>query len=482
MNIADPIRRLARTIPDAPAFQRQNRAVSYAEFDRTIDAVARRALAEGLSGGDTVGLWIPDEPGTGAFYRFLVAAYALARIGVALKSTKGREAGFAACMTSDPSLVTGPKRRILVDDAWFDASGSRGLPDVESHPGGPAICRYFSTSGTTGTAKSVAISHDLIYRRNRDARQLGPYPDHPVAIVHVGPWTGIGFRHITRALWAGGTVVPARRPRQILDAIAQYGVNCMLVAPAVLREIVDALPDGADPPRSLQSVEVTGSQLPRPLYELTRRRLCPNIISSYGSSEGGNLAWAWMSDLEGKPDAVGFVVPGMEVEAVDEDDRVLAPGTVGALRIRGDTLAGGYAGDDGATAKAFRAGWFYPGDLGSVTEDGLLSITGRASDVINIGGNKVSARVIEDALLQVPGVADAAAFGMPDSHGIPSIWAAIVANGAVPQDALDATCRGLGFAAPKRIVRVAELPRNENGKLLRGELASLVSSGGADVR
>ncbi|CAG0948885.1 fatty-acyl-CoA synthase [Burkholderiales bacterium] len=483
MNIADPIRRHARTIPHAPACIRHDRVVSYAQFDRTIDAVARRALDLGLAAGDHVGVCYPDHPGSGAYYRFLVTALALARIGIAVKSTEGGEEGLVACFSPDAGRQGGPSRWITVDDAWFDGPDpSHAAPQVESHAGGTAICRIFSTSGTTGTAKCVAVSHDLMFRRIRDDRQLGPYPVTPIVIVHVGPWAGVGFRHALRALWTGGALVPARLPAQIFRAIARHRVNCMLVAPATLSALVEAAPDDRTSLSSLKSIEVTGSSLPRPLFEEARRRLCPSILSSYGSTEAGNVAWSRVSDLEGRPDAVGYVVPGQEVEAVDDDDRPLPAGTVGILRIRGATCADGYFRDEEASARTFRGGWFYPGDLGSVSADGLLTIAGRVSEVINIGGSKFSPRVVEEALLTVSGIVDAGAFGLPDALGIPSVCAAIVTRGTLATGALEAVCRGLDYAAPRSIVRLAQIPRNENGKILRAELARLAGTQGQHIR
>ena len=123
----------------------------------------------------------------------------------------------------------------------------------------------------------------------------------------------------------------------------------------------------------------------------------------------------------------------------------------------------------------YSGGWFYPGDLGSVAADRMLTIAGRAQDLINVGGNKIHPRVIEEALLAVPGVADAAAFGVPGASGIPEVWVALVVRGELAKKRLEETCRQLGYAAPKRIVRVTALPRNPTGKVLRGELAALAT-------
>ena len=141
--------------------------------------------------------------------------------------------------------------------------------------------------------------------------------------------------------------------------------------------------------------------------------------------------------------------------------------------MRATRPVSGYLNDPIATAEQFRDGWFYPGDLGAVTADGLLILSGRASEVINAGGVKVAPSVIEQALDERREVAEAAAFGAPDADGIVRIWAAVVANEPLDLAALAAHLKGrLGESAP-RLFQVSSLPRTGNGKVLRGVLADM---------
>src|SRR5262249_5941277 len=110
------------------------------------------------------------------------------------------------------------------------------------------------------------------------------------------------------------------------------------------------------------------------------------------------------------PDTVGIPYPGVAIEIVDDRDRALPPGEVGLIRMRGSGYARGYLDDPVATAKAFRDGWDYPGDLGLLTPEGALILKGRADDLINYDGTKIYPIDIELALQQHPAVAEAAAF------------------------------------------------------------------------
>jgi acyl-CoA synthetase (AMP-forming)/AMP-acid ligase II len=109
----------------------------------------------------------------------------------------------------------------------------------------------------------------------------------------------------------------------------------------------------------------------------------------------------------------------MVVETVDDADQPLAPGKEGLIRIRGPYNVQGYVGDPGESARAFRNGWFYPGDIGSLTRSNLLIITGRQKTVMNIGGDKVKPELIENVLTSFEGIDEAGAFGFVNDYGTP---------------------------------------------------------------
>ena len=261
---------------------------------------------------------------------------------------------------------------------------------------------------------------------------------------------------------------------QLVPCVERHRVNSLVVAPFALQRVLPGLPRDFGPLPMLEQIEVGGSALPGSHYDLARQRLCANIISRYGATETGFVAAAPMLALQGHPGAVGFVDPQVEVQAVDADDNPLPPGSAGTLRVRSDGCATAYLGDPAASARVFRNGWVYPGDEGAVSPDGLLTIMGRSNDVINQGGIKVSPETIEDVLLSLPEVREAAAFGVPDALGVTRIWAAIVPNGMPDMEALVSLCRErLKRNAPTSFLRLRKLPRNEAGKVLRDELRSM---------
>jgi len=469
MNITDPIRRHAELRPHEPAVVRPTgETVTYYDLDRSIDALAKRLTDLRLVAGNTVALLIPNE------YPVLLVSLALARLGIA-SGPPGLPDDIADVRIAFDDAEASDRRILVIDPLWLEKPpASMLVAPIPSHPDGSAICTIVGSSGTTGVPKYAALSHDMLHRRVLVKQLLMPLPDAPRHISAFGPGGSYGFREVLGVLWAGGLVVLTTSPDSVVQSVARYAVNHLVASPGALKFIVDALPPRSLPFPSLERVEVGGSLLPKRLFRAAARHLCPNVLSLYGAMEAGSLAAAPMAALPGAHGAVGYVVTEAEIEAVDDNDVPLPAGSEGILRVRGATCVDSYIGDRAGSAKVFRDGWFYPGDVGSVAADRLLTITGRTSEFINSGGTKVSPQVIEEVLLAMPRVVDAAAFGVPDDSGLTRIWAAIVTDGPVEASALSARCREiLRERAPEFILRVPELPRNEGGKIARRRLAEM---------
>jgi acyl-coenzyme A synthetase/AMP-(fatty) acid ligase len=172
------------------------------------------------------------------------------------------------------------------------------------------------------------------------------------------------------------------------------------------------------------------------------------------------------------PGAVGYILPGIIVQAVDGRGQPAAPGADGAIRIRGPYNAKEYMGDPEESQKVFRDGWFYPGDIGSIGPDGLLIISGREKSVLSVGGHKVTPELIEDLLLSFDGVEQAGVFPVVNSVGLEEVHAAIVARAEVDERQLFLHCQqGLpDHLVPRRFIKVEALPRNDMGKINRARL------------
>ena len=148
---------------------------------------------------------------------------------------------------------------------------------------------------------------------------------------------------------------------------------------------------------------------------------------------------------------------------------------MGEICLRGATVMEGYWNDPVATAEAMRGGWFHTGDVGYVSDEGLLFVVDRIKDVINRSGEKIAAAEVESCLLQHPDLEEAAVFAMPDEGTGEAVAAAVVVREGrrLSEAELQAHVAAhlAGYKVPARIfIRQDALPRNPAGKLLKGDL------------
>ncbi|MBS0644542.1 MAG: acyl--CoA ligase [Proteobacteria bacterium] len=470
MNITAPIRRFARMTPDAPAIiDPQGGTLTYAMLERALDVLAHHAAQLGLRPGDIVGL---DAGGNTPGIPLLLML-ALARIGVATARPDLPGGVLKLTFQYGPSA---PPGAVAFDATWLTVDpAAPPIPAAALHDDPEALFRLFASSGTTGAPKHVPFSHALMTRRvfSRWLVQGGGRQTNMMAF-NLGAVPGcVG---VLATLWQGGTVV-LFQPDNVLAAIEQYGVEGLRIAPTTLQMLLEQRPSGSGPLPCLREITVSGSRLPDRLRQMAEERLCPNVVCGLGSTEVQPIAIGPVPPGETRPDAIGFVAADATVQAVDAQDRPLPPGHEGILRVRSPTMADRYFNDPDATAAHFRDGWFYPGDVGIVWPDGLLSLTGRVSDVINLGGDKYHPVTVEAVLQRFPGIRDAAVFAVENDAGVPEMCAAVVSNGPLDENAFHAYAKqhfpGISFAV---VVELAELPRNAAGKVQRERLVALVAA------
>ena len=168
-----------------------------------------------------------------------------------------------------------------------------------------------------------------------------------------------------------------------------------------------------------------GSLLSNALSFRVRARICPNVVSLYGSTEASMIAVAPAHALAHQAGAVGYVLPDVSVEIADAAGNALPAGAEGLVRIRSPYGPGRYLGSPSDRSTAFADGWFYPGDIGRLTPDRLLVITGREKAVMNLGGDKVKPEMVEEVIASFPGIDQAAVFSVINELGIDEMWSLI---------------------------------------------------------
>ncbi|OYU68573.1 MAG: hypothetical protein CFE28_00295 [Alphaproteobacteria bacterium PA2] len=411
-------------------------------------------------------------------YSHWILTFALERVGVTSCAVSVPEAVIPSLdylqaetlFTRTPPAQPVGQAVHLIDQAWFNMLAALTPAPVDPPPRSPDdILRIIVTSGTTGEAKKIPLTRAVVEARIRNAQAGGYYtrPDLKMAATFALSAVA-GWIHALYCFNEGGMLVSGK---PWADLITSGEVNLFRLAPANLQALLADLPADFAPPPDLR-LSIVGGSLSPALAERAARRLTPDILVNYGATETGTVVMGLIAELD-RPDAAGFICPWATVGAVDPEGRPVPADQVGEIRIRSDNLCAGYLEDPQATAAMFRDGWFWPGDLGQISEDGRLAIVGRTNDLMNIGGAKVLATRVEAVALTVAGVEDVAAFPGPGEDGLATAWVAYVKGPDLNVEALrERMTRALGRVPVMR--EVAAIPRNGMGKIQRDLLAGLV--------
>ena len=279
------------------------------------------------------------------------------------------------------------------------------------------------TSGTTGRPKVVVCPQSSWQQRVIVPAQFVIFELRANLIVP-GLITSWGLSRAYEALHSGRTVCLAPPGAPTLWMVNTYNVDTILASPQQALELAELQEKGTRFPLSgLKTIQIGAASISRNSVLRVKESLCRNVIMIYGSTEAGVAALAPYDMIADIPGAVGYVMPGVDVEIVDAADRVLPVGKEGFVRVRSrvfsENMSAGESSDE----------WFYPGDLGWLTANNMLCIAGRNNDVVNRGGDKLSIADLEEFLLTCFGVERCRSLHRPGGGrfftgvGRPSSWA-----------------------------------------------------------
>jgi long-chain acyl-CoA synthetase len=494
MNLANSLRRIAWMDPRRPAlFEGERQVRDYGDLADRVARLAGAFAAAGLQPGDRIALFMRNHPA------YLEAMYAAWWAGLAIVPLNAklhlREAQWIldhaqarwAFVTPDIGTeLQAPDRTVDVTDAGYEALFAPPPSDIVPRaPDDPAWLFY--TSGTTGKPKGVMLTHrnlmtmGLTYFVDVDA------VDARDAILYAAPMShGAGIYAIPHVMAGARHVVPASGgfdTAEIFELSRAIGRLSMFAAPTIVRRLVDhAVATGADC-SGFKTIVYGGAPMYAADIERAIQVMGPRFVQIYGQGESPMvitaLARSHLADTAHPRHAerlasVGVAQTPVEVRVADPAGQSLPLGEIGEVLVRGDTVMAGYWRDAEASAAALRDGWLFTGDMGSLDEDGFLTLKDRSKDVIISGGSNIYPREVEEVLLLAPGVAEASVVGMHDAE-----WGEIVVAFVVPRPgrtldatALDAVCLEhiARFKRPKRYEIVAALPKNNYGKVLKTAL------------
>ena len=225
----------------------------------------------------------------------------------------------------------------------------------------------------------------------------------------------------------------------------------------------------------LRFIRSSSSSLPPQVMRALEETFGAPVVEAYAMTEAAHqMTSNPLPPLPRKPGTVG-VAAGPEVGVMDEQGTLLEAGQVGELVIRGSNVTEGYENNPEANAACFTNGWFRTGDEGVLDDEGYVTITGRLKEIINRGGEKISPREVDDALMDHPAIEQVVTFAMPHDKLGEEVAAAVVLREGAEAEAREirrfAADRLADFKVPRKIVFVAEIPKGATGKLQRIGLA-----------
>jgi acyl-coenzyme A synthetase/AMP-(fatty) acid ligase len=471
MHITDMIQYWARTAPHRPALIQPELITSYKALADAIETVGHRIGQFGLDRSGAVGVSLLNPA------HLIATVFALLRNGynTALVYPRLylllRPAGIRDLIYDSHGQVLSGGRNIRFDESWLPGRHKVDGPPAKSGPAEGADLIYF-TSGTTGLPKKVVQTGDAL-------SQLLEYPitcasgPHRKILVMPGLATTFGFNRVCEILNVGKTVCFAPDSSLALGLISFFGVEVVIASATQALELVKAKRKSPGlRVDTIATVFVGGGQIAREGIAGIRSALCQTVVNQYGSTEGGVVA---LTPFDALDDAAGGIpLPWVDLQIIDERGQPLSPGSEGHIRYRTPQLTANLAGSN--DLPNVREGWFYPGDIGALTAQGVLRIHGRASDVINRGGVKVSGTRIEEVAIEFPGVKEAAACGVLGPSGMEELWVAVVPDGTVDIEDLKLKLKDhpdIGIA-PDEVFILDSLPRGELGKVQKYRLKEIL--------
>ena len=367
-------------------------------------------------------------------------------------------------------------------DAWRDGFAPRTAPPQ------PMPSAIIYTSGTTGRPKGVRRPTPSPERREAADRVFarsygfGGALDDPSTVVTsvVGPiYHSAPNAHANYSYRMGAEVVimPRFEAEELLRLIEKHRITHLNMVPIMFNRLLK-LPEDVRRRYDLSSLRFV-AHAAAPVSPPVKRAMIdwwgPIVNEYYGSTEMSNVTFCTAQEWLEHPGTVGRVVPGAEVRIVDAEGRELPPREIGEVigRVHG-VGSFEYHGDPDKTRRAQKGGLVSPGDVGYFDEDGFLYLCDRSNDMIISGGVNIYPAQIEAELQRMPEVADCAVFGIPDDEYGEAVCAVVQPQpGTGPTEAqVRAFLRQhvAGYMVPRRVEFLAELPREDSGKIFKRKL------------
>lgn len=501
-NLADLVRRAAGTAPEKAAFLFRDGALSWADVDARVDAVAAGLRANGLQAGDRVALLLGNTPDyVAAYFGILRAgcvvvpintAYTAGELTYLLNDSGARmalcgraSAPVLTALTAEvPSLAT-----VLVTDTGavdgtrsFDELLRPGEP-VEAATGGEDLAVLMYTSGTSGRPKGAMLSHRALLGNLAQTAQIAPKvidAEDVVLLVlplfHIYGLNG-GLGEVAYH-GATGLLVERFDPVETLSEIRRHGVTTVLGAPPMF-VAWSMLPDVGEAFQTVRLAISGAAPLPPAVHRTMLEATGHHVFEGYGLTETAPVLTTTLTSEVPKPGSIGRPIPGVELRLLDDARAEVDEDDPGEIVVRGVNLFSGYWPDrrEGPDSE----GWLGTGDVAYADVDGDLFLVDRMRELILVSGFNVYPREVEDVLIKHPDIAEAAVIGMPHPYTGESVKALVrLADGArlSAEDVIEYAALSLArFKCPTTVRFVSGFPHTATGRVAKGQLREAEAAG-----
>jgi oxalate---CoA ligase len=468
---------------------------SYEALLDQVDLASTFLTGLGLGRGDKIAIVLPEGPCAATAFLGVAQVAVAAPLNPRYRkpefehflSRLGAKALIVEAGSASPAVDVARERKMAILElapnrmgaGLFTLRSLQGVGAGDFRASDPETCLALFTSGTTGRPKVVPLTRaNLCLSARNVARTLKlSSEDRCLNVMPLFHMHGL-VSTIMATIASGGSVVCAPGPKfpDFFEWLREFRPTWYTAAPTIHQAILsNARLSSWDPGsvRSLRLVRSASAPLaPSVMAELGRLFQVP-VIENYGMTEASQqIASNPLPPAAQKPGSVGLP-DGPEVAILGESDELIERGRTGEVVIRGPTVTSGYENDAEANRRAFVRGWFRTGDLGYFDADGYLFLVGRIGEIINRGGEKVSPREVDEAMLSHPDVLQAVAFPMPHPTLGQEVGAAVVLKpGQVLSEGELREFVGVRlaeFKVPKRVLFVDAIPQGQ-GQAMTGKI------------
>jgi fatty-acyl-CoA synthase len=484
--MSHPIRALYDNLPakaDRPALFDSDIALAHGELIALVERAAADLTARGIRPGDRIGLCAANN------WRHVVAYLAILRAnavwtplnprnGAGLNSDFQRRAGLALTLYDTASVPQmGATAHPLALEDWLAALPDAVPTDILDDPAAPFALKF--TGGSTGIPKGVVQSQASGLAALRSLQQFYGFTADDVNLA-VAPLTHGSSHYILPVLAAGGAhVLMATPDRAAILSELKHRISVVFMPPTLIALLMGETDFGPADFPALRHLTWSAAPMSPGRVAQAVCRFGPVLSSLYGQTEAPMAITGLTAAETADPalrSSVGRPFPGTPVALLTRDGRVLASGE-GEIVVGGDLARTEYLDAPDLTAASRHEGWLKTGDIGRIDADGRLTLIGRSKELIITGGYNVYPGEVEAALNAHPAVREACAFGLPDEVWGERLEAAVAVDARFVDDAaIRAFVReAIGpVRTPKRLHLMPALPRNPVGKVVRGEVRSLL--------